>query len=207
MPKDKYDYFHNLEAQAACLSRAANALADALRNYDFLRHPEVLNLLREELRQSRFIRRAMTEALIADFLPPMERADLMDLTVGLDRLTASAEHALRQVYSLQVPEVPDAVSDLAGHFARQADCVAKLLGLLPHRKKVTEDMLLLTREMGDIEEACDEIVTGSQQTLFSHEPNTRSLLVWTVILEQLVTCTDLGNRFAFTVEAAVMKNI
>ncbi|MDR2646744.1 MAG: DUF47 family protein [Oscillospiraceae bacterium] len=208
MPRKKQtDYYDKLRVQCSAAQNAAKTLEDALRNYDFLKLPTHIETMQGYLKESAQIRKTLTQALIEDFLPPLDRGDLMEITCGLDSLIRHAEHTLQHVFALQVPRILPAAVELAAKYSRQADCLAEVIGMLDKLKKNSAEMLERTIQIDQIEDECDTIYVLALQEVFSQQVNPRELLVWRMILHYLEQCSDEGNALGRSLEATIMKNI
>lgn len=201
----KRDYFQTLERQSAYGVQAAQLLRDFLLEFDAFRMPEAVDEMHRVEQEADEVRREMTESLAKDFLPPIERADLLALSMELDDVTDAADDALRHVYMFNLESaMPDA--------AELADAALSCCGAL-HRavcafrdfKKIEKLRPLLLR-VREWESKSDALYTESVRRLYCGTNDPRQLLRWTQIYGILENCCDICEHAADRMETVMFKN-
>lgn len=201
----KQDYFRTLERQSAYGVQASQLLRDFLRDFDAFRMPDAVREMHRIEQEADGVRREMTGALAKEFLPPIEREDLLALSMELDDVTDAAEDALRHLYMFNLESAtPDA--------AALADAALSCCGAL-HRAvcafrnfKKIDRLQPLLRTVHEWETRSDTLYTESVRRLYCGTNDPRQLLRWTQIYGILENCCDICEHAADMMETVMFKN-
>ncbi len=204
--KAQTDYFGRLARQGTRALEAARALENVLTNYDFFALPEQLERLRAARKESTELRQALTEAVVEDFLPPLDRADLLAVSAGLEAVTSAAENALRQIFALQMAHAPSAFGALTRKLAERTTLAVEAAALLPKLKKGSDDILRLTQRIGTLARECDDLYAEALRELFSHKADSRELLACDRALQSLLACGTACDGLSDALALAVARN-
>ncbi|MDR3313330.1 MAG: hypothetical protein LBS96_02605 [Oscillospiraceae bacterium] len=128
------DYFAQLTRQSELASAALQALGRVLGQYDLFALHAALERLQPTLQESAALRHALTGAVLEDFLPPLERGDVMGIATALDSIVRCAARALRRIFALQLTRIPPPAHTTAEPLAEQAECIVQLIALLPQKE-------------------------------------------------------------------------
>ncbi|MDR1465759.1 MAG: hypothetical protein LBJ11_10755 [Oscillospiraceae bacterium] len=205
--KKSVDYFSVLARQSDFVRLAAERLAETLRNYQFLGLPETLAAIQADRQRSAALCRELTGAAVRDFLPPLERGDLLGLSAGLDGALGAVEQALRQLAAFQTAKIPAAAAGLGEKIAAQAVLLGELTGMLPRLKKNGDGILSLTERISAMTREIGEAVGDALRVLFSRQADPRELLIWSTVYFQLERCGGAGDQLARAAELALMRNL
>ena len=112
MPKKhKFDYFEAFCAQADIARKESQALLDVVENFkpdpEWLRGKmEVIHTIENE---GDDIAHEIIERLATEFLPPIDREDVTELTMLLDDVTDEIEEVVQHIYMYDFKELHPAV--------------------------------------------------------------------------------------------------
>ena len=201
----KQDYFRTLERQSAYGVQASQLLRDFLLDFDAFRMPEAVQEMHRLEQEADGVRKEMTEALAKEFLPPIERGDLLALSMELDDVTDAAEDTLRHLYMFNLESAtPDA--------AALADAALSCCGAL-HRAvcafrdfKKIDKLRPLLLPVHEWESKSDALYTESVRRLYCGTNDPRQLLRWTQIYGNLESCCDICEHAADMMETVMFKN-
>lgn len=199
------DYFAMLVDNANCSCEAAELLWENLNEYDYTSLPEKIRAIHEIEHRGDQGKHRLMEKLMKEFLPPIEREDIMALTNIIDDMTDELDEVLRNLYMYNVRVLrPEAVEFAA--LIRK--CCASMKEMLEEfrnfRRSATLKDKIIT--INRLEEEGDQLYTRAVHRLYTEEKDAVQILVWTTIYDCLEECCDCCEHVADTVEMAVMKN-
>jgi uncharacterized protein Yka (UPF0111/DUF47 family) len=149
---------------------------------------------------------ALVEHVEAEFITPIERADILAIAGAIDTVTDKAEDVLKRMYMHNIATVrPDVVPFLEVIEACSA-AVKALLKELRHFKK-PKHIRKACVEIGRLEEDGDVLYTRAIRNLFT-DPDAEALVTfgWCKVFDYLEGVCDACQEVANTVEDVVLKN-
>lgn len=199
------NYFAMLVDNVNCSCEAAELLWENLNEYDYTSLPEKIRAIHEIEHRGDQGKHRLMEKLMKEFLPPIEREDIMALTNIIDDMTDELDEVLRNLYMYNVRGLrPEAVEFAA--LIRK--CCASMKEMLEEfrnfRRSATLKDKIIT--INRLEEEGDQLYTRAVHRLYTEEKDAVQILVWTTIYDCLEECCDCCEHVADTVEMAVMKN-
>lgn len=203
----KFNYFKSFCEMSESIVDAAKLLNDALNNYNIKENFTTLipDMRRIEHQSDENVYEIMSY-IATDFITPIDREDLIEITQGLDDVVDAIDEVFSYIYMYHIeilrPEAVEMTSNLV-------KCAKSL-------KKVTEEFANLKKakhlkerviEISDLEKDSDEIFTRAMYRLFGEEnTSARELLIWRDMYERLENCADTCEYIAHIMESAVLKN-
>ncbi|MBC3797275.1 DUF47 domain-containing protein [Acetobacterium tundrae] len=100
-----YNYYKEFMVVSNLIVKASNMLNEILHDHDLKNTDKKLAKLHEIERSADEQKHAMMNYLFSDFLPPIEREDIIDLASALDTVIDMIEDILRYIDMFQVPEI------------------------------------------------------------------------------------------------------
>lgn len=201
----KRDYFHTLERQSAYGVQAVKILKEYLSDFDAFRMFETVREMHRIEQEADAVRREMATSLSREFLPPIEREDILHLSMQLDNVTDAADDTLRRLYMFNIDAVLPDAPPLAE--AALSCCAALHEAVCAFRdfKKIDRLRALLV-PVHTWESRSDELYTGSVRALYCSTNDPRQLLRWTQIYGDLESCCDVCEQAADVMETVMFKN-
>jgi uncharacterized protein len=138
------------------------------------------------------------------FITPIEREDILALTMSMDDVLDGIEHtsALFEMYSIiksdeYILKFVDAIKDCTYEIEKSVDLLSskKLPSIREHAIKIK-----------DLESVCDGIQRQSIKNLFTVEKDPIRIIQYKEIYENLEDIADSCQTVANTLESIVMKN-
>lgn len=203
--KNRTDYFTLFEQQSAHCVQAAELLKDFMAQFDTFQVFETMQAMHRIEHEADMVRKTLTEKLSVEFLPPIEREDILALANELDNVTDAVEDTLRHLYMFNIESVtPDAVG-LADVVLEATRALYKAVTVLRSFKKSGKlQPFLLT--VNELEEKSDELYTEAVRSLYCSTNDPRQLLRWTKIYGNLESCCDACSHAAEVMETVMFKN-
>lgn len=201
----KQDYFQKLERQSAYGVRATQILRDFLSDFDAFRMPETVREMHRIENEADEVRKEMSEALAREFLPPIEREDLLALSMELDDVTDAAEDTLRHLYMFNLESATPDAAALADAALSCCDALHRAVCGFRNFKKIDKLRPLLL-PVHEWETRSDALYTESVRRLYCGTNDPRQLLRWTQIYGNLENCCDICEHAADMMETVMFKN-
>lgn len=203
--KNKTDYFSLFEQQSAYCVQAAQILNNFLSDFDSFRVFDTMQEAHRVEHEADLVRKTLRTQLSAEFLPPLEREDILALTNELDHVTDEVEEALRHLYMFNIESATADAVVLSGIVLEACEGLHKAVSEFRHFKKPGRlEPLLLT--VHELEEKSDTAYTEAVRNLYCGTNDPRQLLRWTQIYGNLESCCDACAHAAEVMETVMYKN-
>lgn len=202
--QDAY-YFDNFTACAEEACQAASLLRRVLGDF----RPQELEKYLEEIHEIEHRadgkKHEMLDRLAKEFIPPIEREDIVELSQNIDTMTDQVEDVLMRIYMGNVREIePDAL-DMTDVVIRCCEKVRELLKAFSDFRR-SRNLKELIIEINELEETSDCLFMKSMRKLHTECSDPLHIIVWREIYIYLERCADACEHVADTVESVVMKN-
>ena len=198
-------YFDHFVACAEESCHAAHLLREVLGNFKQEELSEHLDQMHEIENRADGKKHEVMDKLAREFIPPIEREDIINLSQHLDDLTDKIEDVLLRVYMNNVTEIePDAVSmtDIIIRCCEEVRELLKEFANFKHSKKLKEQII----RINDLEEESDRLYMSSMRKLHAETKDPLRIIAWREIYSYLEHCADACEHAADVVEGVVMKN-
>ena len=197
-------YFDNFVACAEDSCRAAQMLKEALENF----RPETLKEQLDkihEVEHSGDAKHEMLDHLAKEFLPPIEREDIVSLSQNIDNMTDKVEDVMLRVYMNNVQDIEPNALKMTDVVIQCCDAVRDLLIEFKNFKRSRTIKQLIIR-INDLEEESDKLFIESIRGLYTESDNPIRIIAWRDIYIYLERCADACEHVADVVESVIMKN-
>ena len=154
------------------------------------------------------------DRLAKEFIPPIEREDIITLSQHLDDLTDKIEDVLLRIYMNHVTKIEPAAVEMTDVIIRCCEAV-KELHSRALRKELLEEFSDFKRSkklkeqiirINDLEEESDRLFMSSMRELHTQSADPLHIIAWREIYGYLEYCADACEHAADVVESVVMKN-
>ncbi len=147
----------------------------------------------------------MMNQLAKEFLPPIEREDIVQLGHAIDNVVNAIEDILRGLYMYDVQQLrPEAISfvDLI------AQCCNGLIAVGREFPNFRRSSALPGKlaEIKRIEEEADRLYVTAVHRLYQQENDAIQVMAWTILFDRLEKCCDCCEELAHLMEQVVLKN-
>jgi uncharacterized protein Yka (UPF0111/DUF47 family) len=200
-----YDYFGFFTEMMECAHEGAKLLEHTLENFEPATLKTVMDKMHGIEHSADMKKHEMTEHLVVEFLPPIDREDINRLAAIQDDLIDSIEDVLISMYMYGVPACRE---DAVGMAHIITTCTKELVALLKdfHHLRKANDMKKRIIEVNNMEEEGDKLHISAMYTLYHGENDAVAISVWKDIYNFLEKCCDECEHVADAVEEIVMKN-
>ena len=172
-------------------------------NYDYSREMEKKVHEQENLADAN--QHKILNYLIKDFVPPLEREDIIVVTRLLDDVIDNIDEVSIDLDILSVKKLKD---DFVIYMCLLEKATSNLKSLFEAFKNMKnyEDVKNLVIVINRIEEDGDRLFQNSIRTLYSDEKDPIEVIRWTAIYNRLEDCFDSIEHVSEYVEEMFMKN-
>lgn len=198
-------YFDNFVACAEDSCRAAQMLKAALENFKPENLKEQLDTIHEVEHSADAKKHDMLDHLAKEFLPPIEREDIVSLSQNIDNVTDKVEDVMLRVYMNNVQDIEPNALKMTDIIIQCCDALKELLQEFRNFKRSKSIKQLVIR-INDLEEAADKMFMQSVRGLYTESDDPLKIIAWRDIYIYLERCADACEHVADVVESVIMKN-
>lgn len=206
MKNKEVNYY--FESFSKCISYACEAAALLQRcmdNYD----ASSLRVQADEMHRIEHtadgIKHEMMERLMKEFLPPIEREDIVELSHAIDNVVDSVEDILQALYMYNIASFRPEVKKFAQIISRSCEAMQGM-GRELHNFRKPALLKEKVIEINALEEEADRLYVEAIHRLYAEETDAVYILSWTTMYKCLENCCDSCEDVADLVEQIIMKN-
>lgn len=205
MKKEELNYFEKFKDNAKYAVDECVILKEFLENYNIENAEEYENkvhVLENEADKSQHV---ILNYLVKDFLPPIEREDIVLLAHKIDDLVDSIDEMVANLNILNVRNLREDIFDFVELLEESCRSTWEMLDYFQNMKKFT-DIKNKIIEVNKFEEKGDRIFQTAMKELYSNSKDPIEVIVWTTIYNCLENCFDSCESIADCVEEILLKN-
>lgn len=203
--KKSTDYFEYFRISAEKAKDAAIFMDKSFRSFDKDSFSDRVDEMHEIEHAADANRHEMIERLAREFLPPIEREDIVALAQELDNVVDAIDDVAQRVHMFNISEIrPEALefSELI------ISCCNALLEAVAEfrnfRNSKTIKTLMIT--VNTLESDGDALHSRSVHSLFSENADPLSTVAWMKIFDGFEDCLDACEDAVDIIESVIMKN-
>ena len=145
------------------------------------------------------------EFLIKDFLPPIEREDIVLLTNKIDDIIDYLDEIAINFNILNIENLREDFKDFIETINKLSVLLKEMFIKFKEHKKYEEVHKYIV-DINNTEEQGDRIFEKAIKNLYQNETNAIEVLKWNTIYNTLENCFDAYERVADTVGEIILKN-
>ncbi len=146
----------------------------------------------------------LTTKLNTSFMTPIERDDILQLSIKMDDILDGIEHFSAHLEMFSLTDIDEYMQSFMENIVKSTDEIVKALELLSKRKLVEMREHAVT--IKNLESICDEIFRTSIKQLFIKEKDPIRIIQFKNVYEQLEDIADYCESVANTIEVIIMRN-
>ena len=203
--KNNNYYFDTFEKGVSYACDAATLLGTCFENYDPARLKTRIDEMHTIEHTADGVKHEMMEKLLKEFLPPIEREDIMELSHTIDEVTDAIEDVLLRMYMFNITELRSEAREFTAVIINCCTALKEMMTELPNfRKSATLRERVVA--INHMEEEGDRLYTVAMRRLYTEEKDAVAVIAWTAMFDRLEKCCDCCEHVADVVERVVMKN-
>lgn len=200
-----FNYFKAFVELSTASLKAAELLSSVLHNFN-------VNKLEEKVKEMHTIehnadikRHEIMNRLVKEFLPPIEREDIISLADNVDDVVDSIEDVLIGIDMYNVQSIRPEIIKFTEVIMDCCNSMSAALTEFEHFKR-SQKLHAAIIEVNRLEEVADELYINGVRGLYKNIKDPIELMVWTEIYFLLEKCCDSCEEVANDIENIVMKN-
>ncbi len=203
--KNGYSYFAFFREMIDCACKAAKALNAMFADYrseNLFHEAEVIHEIEHD---ADLKKHDMMGHLLREFLPPIDREDIVNIAHVLDEIIDLIEEVVQSLYMNDMKTCRPDVLEFAALIDKQCMELQKLMEEFENYKKsdrLMEHIIIVNT----LEEEGDRLYIEAMRSLKHNCADAIELIAWKEIYESLEACCDACEKVADAVEEVVMKN-
>lgn len=206
--KHKYDYFHAYEElsdlavqEASVLIRAMEHFTDAASLYPLLDEAHAIEHAGD------MINHDIYKNVAGDFMPPIDREDIVALAQALDNILDEIEDVLQYLYMFDVHQIPEDAVRFATLIKKSCKALDAAMEDFRNFKK-SKSFKQLVIEVSDNEEEGDTLYVEVTRSLHvNHADEPMHVLKWSRLYAFMESCCDACEHTADLMMTIVLKNM
>ncbi|HPX65304.1 MAG TPA: DUF47 family protein [Anaerolineaceae bacterium] len=205
MAKKDNNYFKMFMDIAADAITAATHLKETINNYDPEKIHEQMLAMHEVEHAADNKKHQMMEKLIAEFITPIEREDIITLSWALDDVLDYMEEIYQILFMHNVKSMREEALVFGELIYQSTVALKTCFDEFEHfkRSKILPKRLI---EVNAIEEKADKLYIDAVRRLHLDESDPSKVHTWSVLFLQLERTIDRIEQVADTIELVIMKN-
>ncbi len=204
--KKGYDYYGMFISMAEHACNMSESLQDIVKDFNIEELPSEMVELHKIEHAADAETHEMMENLAKEFLPPIEREDIIVLTQQLDDVVDSIEDILLRLYMYNVREIRDEAMEFMDIIVRCCKEIRRMMEEFPSFRKSNKIHEYIV-EINHLEEEGDELYIEAIRKLYVEHGDVMNIIIWTQIFQCFEDCCDVCEDVSETVESIIMKNI
>ena len=204
MKKEKFNYFDEFIKGSNYSVQCIELLNNIFKDFSNSTLPDNIIKMHTIEHKADEEKHALTNYLLKDFLPPIEREDIVLLAHKIDNLTDNIEEILINIDIFNVNKLRPEVNELTDLLTNCCKSVNILVSEFKNFKKnpnIEEKIIEINR----FEENGDILYSKYMKELYREE-SAVDILIWTQILNCFEQCFDACEQIADAVENIILKN-
>lgn len=199
------DYFTMLGELIGYSCKAATLLNETIANFRISQLEEKINEMHEIEHSADLKKHEMINKLSKEFIPPIERGDIIELGNQIDNVTDSIEEVLTRIYMFNISSMRDEALEFSELILQICNETSNLIKEFRNFKKSTEINKMIIK-ISDLEEVGDRLYLKGMKNFYTSLMDPVKLITWKDTFEYFEKCCDACEHLADAVESVVMKN-
>ena len=207
MKDKKFDYFKKFSDMAQKASQAADLLQTTLGAYDASTLREKTDAMKRIENDCDQIMHDIMNRLAIEFLPPIEREDIIDITDKLDTVVDRIEEILLGLYMYRVHELIPETLEFVDLIVQSTSMLEEVVLEFSNFKRSNDVKEKIIR-INSLEGQGDTLYLNSTRALFDYtgDFDARKTIIWKEMLQVMENCLDSIEECANEFESAMLKN-
>lgn len=185
--------------------KAAAGLHEILTNFNPETLPQKIGELHTIEHTADKIKHDLMEKLVKEFIPPIEREDIVELAGQIDSVTDSIEDVLLRVYMYNIKEIPAEFLTFSELIVKCCGELLKMMQEFSNFKKSTTLKGYII-EVNGVEEQGDKLYSDAVRALFTSGRDAIVIMGMNEVYNRFEKCCDACEDVADVVESVIMKN-
>ena len=205
MKKEELNYYDMFISSMECAENCARIITEYIENFDSSKSEEIAKEVHKFENDADNNLHRIVDFLIKDFLPPIEREDIMKLSHSIDDLVDNVDEIAINIEIYEINKLRGEIRDFMVLIFEAVQNLKELLELFRNKKnygKAREKVIAANI----YEEKADDLYQSAIRSLYSSENNPIEVIKWTTIYNCLENCMDINETVANCIDEIIAKN-
>ncbi len=203
--KKDFDYFQYFCDIADCVCNAAEYMKETLVHFDPVSLNERIEEIHKMENDADSKKHEMTQLLMHEFITPIEREDLIALAQEMDNVVDAIDDVMRCISMFRITSVDPAAIQFAELIVQSAYGLKSIMEEFKNFRR-SKTIMEKVINVNTLEHEGDNLHFECIQKIFSGDMDTRDILIWTGIFNDMESCLDSCEDAADIIESVIMKN-
>ena len=203
--KTSYSYFAFFCEMIDCACQASTALNNMFSDYQPGNLRQEADVIHEIEHAADLKKHDMMSQLLREFLPPIDREDIVNISHVLDEIVDLIEEVVLCLYMNDIQKCRPDVQPMVALIVKQCEELQKLMAEFENYKK-SDKLLQSIIVINTLEEEGDRLYLEAMRNLKLTCSDPFEMIAWRDIYSSLEDCSDACEKVADAVEEVVMKN-
>ena len=203
--KTSYSYFAFFCEMIDCACQASTALNNMFSDYQPKNLRQEADVIHEIEHAADLKKHDMMSQLLREFLPPIDREDIVNISHVLDEIVDLIEEVVLCLYMNDIQKCRSDVQPMVALIVKQCEDLQKLMAEFENYKK-SDKLLQSIIVINTLEEEGDRLYLEAMRNLKLTCSDPFEMIAWRDIYSSLEDCSDACEKVADAVEEVVMKN-
>lgn len=205
MKKKDFNYYEQFE-KAANLARAAvKELKNYIENFNGETSAEEKNKIHAIENQADGILHDVKTYLLKDFLPPIDREDIIAMAHRIDDLVDAIDEVVINIDIFIITSIREDVKKMVELLETTVNTSYDLVVEMSNLKNA-EAIKIKVVEVNKLEEQADKLYEDAVRELYRNETNSVEIIKWSRMYSKLEDCFDACENVADCAEEVLLKN-
>jgi predicted phosphate transport protein (TIGR00153 family) len=198
-------YFEAFSDAAGYALDAAHYLCDTLQNFDPSEIEDKLVEIHKIEHDGDIARHTMIKLLSREFIAPIEREDIMELSSELDNVIDKTEDVVIRLHIFNIEKIRPEAIEFADVIVK---CITAVKDAIDEFQNFKKSKILLEKiiQINHYEDEADALYHRAVRNLFVNEKNPISVAAWNQTYAYMENVCDACENVADIIENIVMKN-
>ncbi len=203
--KTSYSYFAFFCEMIDCACQASTALNNMFSDFQSKNLRQEADVIHEIEHAADLKKHDMMSQLLREFLPPIDREDIVNISHVLDEIVDLIEEVVLSLYMNDIQKCRQDVQPMVALIVKQCEELQKLMAEFENYKK-SDKLLESIIVINTLEEEGDRLYLEAMRNLKLTCSDPFEMIAWRDIYSSLEDCSDACEKVADAVEEVVMKN-
>ncbi len=203
--KNEFDYYAQFEKAAALAEIAVKELKKYIEEFNSESSETEKNKIHEIENKADSILHETKTYLLKDFLPPIDREDIVAISHRIDDLVDAIDEIVINIDIFVITEIKQNMKAGITLLERCVELVHQLI-IVMKNLKASADIKAKVVEVNKIEEQADKLYENSVRELYKTETDAIQLIKYSNMYEGIENCFDACENIAECVEEVLLKN-
>ncbi|MCI8340405.1 MAG: DUF47 family protein [Eggerthellaceae bacterium] len=206
--KKKHDYFQSYCELAKLAVQESDYLIESLKTFTTAAEMgDVIERVHELENAGDLINHELYSAVAVDFMPPIDREDVVELASALDNVLDYIEDVIDHMYMYDIHVIPPDALRFADIIKKSCEALDRAMVEF-HNFKRSKEFKRFIVEINTYEEEADVLNRDVMRHLHTVENDeVMHVLVWSRIYERMEKCCDACEHAADIMSTILLKNV